>query len=240
MISRRTLGVAVVAVLPLVAACGASRNTTTDSERQTPYVASATAGPLFLTAAALVPSQATTSGTSDGTSTTPTPSASETPSESSSASASASDSASPSPSATSSSDSTSGSGSAEAYLVVTVVNRGRQPDRLTGAIVQGATVTPSDASAGGLTVQPQRTLRFVDPEFGETGPALAVSGFSQPIEQGSTVQVTFQFENAGSVTMQVPVRALDAVGTTATSTPLPLTGSYPSASEEPRGEPSGG
>src|SRR4051812_18928652 len=184
MISRRTLGVAVVAVLPLVAACGASRNTTTDSERQTPYVASATAGPLFLTAAALVPSQATTSGTSNDTSTTPTPSASETPSES------ASDSASPSPSATSSGDNTSGSGSADAYLVVTVVNRGRQPDRLTGAIVQGATVTPSDASAGGLTVQPQRALRFVDPEFGETGPALAVSGFSQPIEQGSTVQVT--------------------------------------------------
>src|SRR4051812_15440681 len=97
MISRRTLGVAVVAVLPLVTACGAGRNTTTDSERQTPYVASATAGSLLLTAAVLVPSQATTDGTSTDGSTSPTPSTSETPSES--PSASASDSSSPSPSA---------------------------------------------------------------------------------------------------------------------------------------------
>jgi hypothetical protein len=244
MISRRTLGVAVVAALPLVAGCGAGRDTTTDSERQTPYVASATAGTLFLTAAALVPSQAATSGTSTDTSATPTPSESETPSaspsESPSPSASASDSSSPSPSASSSADNASGSSGAEAYLVVTVVNRGAQPDRLAGAIVQGATVTPSDASASALTVTPQQPLRFVDPEFGGTGPALAVSGFSQPIRQGSAVTVTFQFENAGSVTMRVPVRAVDAFGTTATSTPLPLTGSYPASSEEPEGIPSGG
>jgi copper(I)-binding protein len=228
MISRRTLGVTIIAVLPLVAACGAGQDTTTDKERQTPYVASATAGSLFLTAAVLVPSQATTSGTSADGSATATPSASE------------SGSASPTAAASSSSDSASGSGSAEAYLVLTVVNRGGQPDQLTGAQVQGASVTPSDASAGGLTVQPQQSLRFVDPEFGSTGPALAVSGFSQPIERGTAVSVTFQFENAGSATILVPVRGADELGTTATSTPVPLTHSYPSASAPPEVAPSGG
>jgi len=123
---------------------------------------------------------------------------------------------------------------------VTIVNRGAQPDRLSGATVQGASVTPSDASDQSLTVQPQRPLRFIDPEFGGTGPSLAVTGFTQPITQGSSVQVTFQFANSGSVTMRVPVRSAETFGTTATSTPLPLTGSYPSASEEPEGRPSGG
>jgi copper(I)-binding protein len=222
MISRRTLGVAVIAVLPLVAACGAGRDTTTDKERQTPYVASASAGSLLVTAVVLVPAQAASSG---GTSPTPTPSTSE--------------SATPSPSE--STGSASGAGSAEAYLVMTVVNRGTRPDRLSGAIVQGgAQVTPGDASPSSLTVQPQRVLHFVDPEIGGTGPTLQVSGFSQPIELGTAVQVTFQFENAGSVRIQVPVRGADEYGTTATSTPLPLTGSYPSGSEAPESRPTGG
>jgi len=221
MIPRRTLGIAVIAVLPLVAACGAGRDTTMDQERQTPYVASATAGPLYVTAAVLVPSQATTTNTSGDASATPSPS----PSESSSASPS------PSPSA---------SAIAEAFLVVTVYNRGGRPDQLTGAQVQGASVTPRDPSASSLTVGPQQALRFVDPEFGGTGPVLEVSGFAQPIQDGTAMPVTFQFQNAGTVTLQVPVRAADNIGTTATSTPLPLTGSYPSSSEKPEGVPSGG
>jgi hypothetical protein len=233
MIPRRTLGVAVIAVLPLVAACGAGRDTTTDKERQTPYVASTTAGPLFLTAAALVPSQAATSGTTGDTSATP--SSSPSPSESGGASLS------PSASASASTGSNSGSaGSADAYLVVTVYNRGGQPDQLTGAQVRGASVTPRDQSASSLTVAPQQALRFVDPEFGGEGPVLEVSGFTQPIQDGTAMPVTFQFQNAGSVTLLVPVRTADSAGTTATSTPLPLTGSYPSSSEEPEGIPSGG
>ena len=69
---------------------------------------------------------------------------------------------------------------------------------------------------------------------------LEVSGFAEPLEEGTATSVTFQFQNAGSVTLQVPVQAADNFGTTATSTPLPLTGSYPSATEEPAGLPSGG
>ena len=215
MIPRRTLGVAVIAVLPLVAACGAGRDTTTDQERQTPYVASASTGSLLVTGARLVPSEAATSSA--------TPAATE----SSSPSGSASPSASSAP-------------SAEAFLVVTVYNRGSQPDHLTGAQVQGASVSPRDQSTSALTVAPQQALRFVDPEAGDTGPVLEVSGFAQPIQDGTAVPVTFQFQNAGSVTLQVPVRSGDSLGTTSTSTPLPLTGSYPSASETPEGLPSGG
>ena len=67
-----------------------------------------------------------------------------------------------------------------------------------------------------------------------------VSGFTQPIQEGTSVPVTFQFQQAGAVTIQVPVRATDSFGTTATSTPLPLTGSYPSATGEPEAKPTGG
>ena len=214
MIPRRTLGVAVIAVLPLVAACGAGRDTTTDKERQTPYVASASAGPLLVTAARLVPSQAATSSATPAADTgTPTPSAS---------------------------GSAGGAPSAEAYLVVTVYNSGGQPDQLTGAQVQGASVTPRDQSASALTVDPRKALQFVDPEVEGNGPVLEVSGFAQPIQDGTALPVTFQFQNAGSVTLQVPVRSGDSLGTTSTSTPLPLTGSYPSATETPEGLPSGG
>ena len=216
---RRSLGIVVIAVLPLVAACGAGRNTTTDKERQTPYVASATAGPLFLTAASLVPSQSASGTGSDTGSASPTPSASE------------------SSSTAGPPDSSTGSGNVEAYLVVTIVNRGTQPDQLNGVLVQGASVTPSDNSASSLTVPPGQVLRFVDPDFG-TGTSLQVSGFSQPIQPGSSVPVTFQFQQAGAVTIRVPVR--ESLGTTATSTPLPLTGSYPSASGEPEAKPTGG
>jgi len=216
MIPRRTLGVAVIAVLPLVAACGAGRDTTTDKERQTPYVASASAGSLLVTAARLVPSQAATSSATPAAATeSPPPSGSASPSASSGP-------------------------TAEAYLVVTVYNRGEQPDQLTGAQVQGASVTPRDQSASALTVDPREALRFVDPEVDGSGPVLEVSGFAQPIQDGTAVPVTFQFQNAGSVTLQVPVRAGDNLGTTSTSTPLPLTGSYPSATETPEGIPSGG
>ena len=208
MLPRRTLGAAVIAILPLVAGCGAGRNTTTDKEHQTPYVVNAAAGSLFVTAASLVPSQASATGSS-------TPS--------------------PRPSAGGSSGTT-----ADGYLVVDIVNRGSTPDQLTGVLVQGASVTPQDESQQGLTIPPTQAVHFDDPELGGTGNSLAVSGLSQPLTVGMSVPVTFQFQQAGAVTMQVLVRASDSYGTTATSTPLPLTGNYPSASETPEGLPTGG
>jgi copper(I)-binding protein len=221
-ISRRTLGAALVAVLPLAAACGQGRDSTTDRERQTPYVASAGIGSLLVTAATLVPS------TSPSASAAPT--ASDSPSDTASPSASATGSASPTPSASASAEATPGP--AQAYLAVTIANRGTQPDTLSGVVVPGATVTPTETSAGSLTVPPQQLLRFGNPELGETGSALAVNGSQQPWSAGTTVRVTFQFDNAGAVTLAVPVRSAETYGTTATSTPLPLTGGYPTPPEE--------
>jgi copper(I)-binding protein len=216
MLPRRTLGAAVIAVLPLVAGCGEGRNTTTDKEHQTPYVVNASAGSLFVTGAILVPAQAGTSDTTGTASTvTPTPSASAV--------------STATPAAT-----------ADGYLLVDIVNRGTTPDQLTGVLVEGASVTPADESPQGLTLPPSQAVHFDDPELGGTGNSLQVSGLSQPLTVGSTVPVTLRFQQAGSVTLQVPVRASDGFGTTATSTPLPLTGSYPSSSETPEGLPTGG
>ena len=212
MISRRTLGVAVIAVLPFVAACGAGRNTTTDKERQTPYVAGASAGSLLVTAVSLIPSQSASAGTSGSTpSTTPSASASSTP-----------------------------GATADGYLVASIVNRGTQPDQLTGVLVQGASVTPQDTSSQSLTIPPSQAVTFGNPDTGGQGNSLAVSGLTQPLTPGTSMPVTFQFRDAGAVTIQVLVRASDNAGTTETSRPLPLTGSYPSASESPEGLPTGG
>ena len=191
------------------------QNTTTDKEHQTPYVVGADAGSLFLTAASLVPAQ---SGATDSSATTPT----STPSASNAGSAS------------------TGTSTADGYLVVDIVNRGTTPDQLTGVLVQGASVTPQDVSAKGLTLPPSQAVRFGDPELGGSGNSLQVSGLTQPLTVGTSMPVTFQFAQAGSVTLKVLVRSSDSYGTTATSTPLPLTGSYPSASETPEGLPTGG
>lgn len=216
MILRRMLGVSVIAVLPLVAACGAGRDTTMDKERQTPYVADASAGPVLVAAASLVPSQAASSSASS------TPSSTDTPA--------------PSPSASGSGS----SGTADAYLVFTVVNKGTQPEQLNGVQVQGGSVTPADTSAAALTIPPSQSVRFIDPELGGTGNSLRVTGLTEPLTAGSAVPVIFQFQQAGAVALRVPVLEPDSVGTTATATPLPLTGSYPALSEAPHPEPTGG
>jgi copper(I)-binding protein len=213
MISRRVLGAAlVVAVLPLAAACGAGRDTTMDKERQTPYVANVKAGSLLVTGAMLVPAAAT--------------SASATPS--------ASESATPTPSATPS------AAGAQAYLVVTIANSGTNPDQLTGVVVQGATVSPSDQSSESLTVPAQQLVRFGNPESGDSGTSLAVSGASEPFTVGTSMQVTFEFRDAGSATLEAPVVPSDQVGSTATSAPLTLTHSYPTPSESAESEPASG
>lgn len=119
---------------------------------------------------------------------------------SASASPTDSSSASPSPSASSSAS------SAQAYLTLTVSST--QDDELTGASVGGGgTVTPT-ASTSSLVVKPGQLLIIGDPQTssGSSGPALAISGLSSAPVVGTTVPVTLNFKNAGSVTVQAPVR----------------------------------
>ena len=101
------------------------------------------------------------------------------------------------------------SGSAQAYLSFTLVSQAA--DTLTGATVAGGTVTPTDSSAD-LTVRPQTPLIFSDPDTTTTtttNPGLAITGLAQPPVVGTTMTVTLTFQNAGTVTVQAPVR--DAV-----------------------------
>jgi hypothetical protein len=104
------------------------------------------------------------------------------------------------------SPSTSGNGTAQAFLTFTLVSQ--TTDTLTGASVSGGTVTPTD-SAAQLTVRPQTPLVISDPETPTTNPGLAINGLPSPPAVGTTMTVTLTFQNAGTVTVQAPVR--DAV-----------------------------
>jgi hypothetical protein len=121
-------------------------------------------------------------------------------------------------------------GTPQGYLLVVLVNAGGQPDSLSNAAVADGTVQPTSADATTLVVQPNESTRFGDPELGDTGPALAIIGLSQPLQLGTTRQVTLQFQSGGHATFNVPVMSIGAVGTTATAAPIVTTGGYPSPS----------
>lgn len=104
------------------------------------------------------------------------------------------------------SPSTNGNGNAQAFLTFTLVSQ--TTDTLTGASVAGGTVSPTDPSAQ-LTVRPQTPLVISDPETPTTNPGLAINGLPAPPVVGTTMTVTLSFQNAGTVTVQAPVR--DAV-----------------------------
>jgi periplasmic copper chaperone A len=199
---RRTLTVAaLVAVLPIAAACSAGKGNETRKEHATPYIAQARVGNLLVTNAAIVPSGSTTTvGASQGTS-------------------------------TSSVSSGTPSSGADGYLLVTIANSGTAGDTLTGVSISTAQVTPADGSTSGLDIAPRSVVQFGDPELGSSGPALRVSNVQTPVNVGQSVSVTFTFQNAGSATVSVPVRASDDLGTTSSSAPLTFTGSYPSPTE---------
>ena len=97
-----------------------------------------------------------------------------------------------------------GNGTAQAYVTFTLVST--TTDTLTGvSLAGGGTVNPTDASAD-LTVRPQAPLIISDPDTPTTNPGLAVTGLTKPLVPGTTVAVTLNFQNSGSVTVQAPVR----------------------------------
>jgi hypothetical protein len=101
------------------------------------------------------------------------------------------------------SPSISGNGTAQGFLSFTLVSQ--TTDTLTGASVGGGTVTPTDSTAP-LTVRPQTPLVISDPETPTTNPGLAITGLPNPPLLGTTLTVTLRFQNAGTVTVQAPVR----------------------------------
>ena len=211
-----------LAALPLAAACAAGQNNETQKERTSPYAANASIGTMLVRAAMVIPATATPSPSPSPSKTQPAaPSPSPSPSGSASPSASTSPSPSPSPSVV-----------AQAYLVVTFVNHGSSADSLDNVTAGNGGVQQAGGQSGPVTIQPGRALSFGDPELGLGGAALSISGLTSPPRPGTAMPVTFTFRDAGTLNLQVPVRDPGTVGTTATATPIPYTGTYPALPTE--------
>jgi copper(I)-binding protein len=100
----------------------------------------------------------------------------------------------------------------DAALLLTIANGGAAADELTGVTTDtaeeivlrdgGAAPDPVqvDVPAGGVAV-----LREV------AGPHLELSGLRDGLRSGFSVPVTFEFRDAGSVTLAVPIRTYDDV-----------------------------
>jgi periplasmic copper chaperone A len=104
----------------------------------------------------------------------------------------------------------------EAYLTVVIVNTGTAPDQLTAATVDGNAVTPTaDGSATpasvsptSFSVLPTHPLSLGDPDLNGTGISLAITATPDRLIVGTSWPVTFSFANAGTVSLQVPVKDL--------------------------------
>ena len=102
-----------------------------------------------------------------------------------------------------------------APLAVTIVNHGREADRLVR--VSSPIATRGVIAADGLTIPAGQTLTA-----GQTGPLssievsyendaglIALAGLREPIRSGLTYPVVFTFERAGEVLVEVPVETPD-------------------------------
>jgi copper(I)-binding protein len=200
---RRSLGTLLLLVTVAGAAgCGAGRDTETDKERATPYLAKGDAGPVAVRAVRVVVAGDTVPAAASPT-----------------ASASTSATAVPLASATPSASSGAGNGP-QAYLVATVVNRAGTPDQLTNATVSGGSVQPIAADSSSLSLPPNQVVRFGDPEVGSADVALGIGGLSTGLVPGKSVRVTLTFQNAGTVSIVVPITTSDDIGTTASAAPV--------------------
>lgn len=121
---------------------------------------------------------------------------------------------------------------AQAYLMLTVVNHGRQPDSLSNVTISGGSVLPGKSTTT-LTVPPRQSLQFGDPDIGIPGPTLEVGGFTEPPEPGTAVDVAISFASGGTAHLAVPVIDSESAGSTATAEPIVVTGTYPTPSTEP-------
>jgi copper(I)-binding protein len=114
--------------------------------------------------------------------------------------------------------------SPQAYLTASIFNSGSRPDALTSATVSGSAVAAVGSSAPDFTLPPRQIVQIGDPDLGFTGTALGIGALEKPLVPGTTTPVTFTFQTAGTVTVDVPVMTSSGVGTTASSAPITTTG----------------
>lgn len=101
-----------------------------------------------------------------------------------------------------------------AALYFTMVDRDGEGDRLMGVTTSAAamshlhaSVTDGDTSRmlpveGGIVLPPQGMT-----ELAPGGLHVMLMALQEPLAEGDTIEVTLQFERAGAVTIEVPVRA---------------------------------
>ena len=112
----------------------------------------------------------------------------------------------------------------QAYLLATLVNRSTQTDTLTSATVAGSAVQATGGTAVDVALPPQQVVQIGNPDLGATGTSLGVGVTQDPLQVGTTATVTFTFQTAGTVTVDVPIMTSSDVGTTAPAVPVITTG----------------
>ena len=175
---RRSLVALVLIAVPVLAGCGAGRDTVMESQRTTPFVGNANAGSIAVRAVRLVVASPTAAAAASPT------------------------------------------GGPQAYLMASIVNRGRSVDELTNATVTGGAVQPIGADATSLSLPPGELVQFGNPDLGTSGPTLGVGAPSTAIRPGTTTTVSFTFRTAGTVTLDVPVQTTSDIGTTDVTSPV--------------------
>ncbi len=110
-----------------------------------------------------------------------------------------------------------GPATTQTSLYLSLFNNGPQPDQLTAVSTPVASAVLLPGQTGSVTIP------AVDGAVALTTPAtaLTVEGLTSPLTIGETVQVTFTFAKAGTITLPVPVE-----GPTG-SAPTPSPGSSP-------------
>lgn len=123
-----------------------------------------------------------------------------------------------------SSTGTTGASAPQAYLVGSIVNSSDTTDTLTSATVAGGAVEGDSGATVSVAVPAQQLLQLGEPDLGLTGPVLSIGALATPLQAGTTQQVTFTFQSAGTTVLQVPVFDSTDIGTTASAAPVTASG----------------
>jgi copper(I)-binding protein len=86
-----------------------------------------------------------------------------------------------------------------AGLFLALINNNSKPDKLLSIKAQG-TAASVTLPGGGVTIAPQKAVLLTGP-----APKVVLTGLLHPLAGGSFVRVVMSFQNAGSVTLSVPV-----------------------------------
>jgi copper(I)-binding protein len=132
-----------------------------------------------------------------------------------------------------------------ASLFVSLYNSGTSSDTLLSATAPGSAASVS-LSGGNVPLPPNSApVNLTGPE-----PQVVLESLTRPLTGGSSIPVTFDFEHAGKVTLQVPVEAqsfqwatfsppasVPAGAAVSTATATPVTGATGAASATPTATP---